>query len=73
MLRLMFFEHDCNRANETWDMQINLQALFQDVVKNTEGVKTSVNSYNTGKTKSNPRPSVGLWSANNIQRAWEEG
>ncbi len=32
----------------------HLQALFQDVVKNTGRVKTSANRYNTGKTKSNP-------------------
>ncbi len=62
-----------NNANETRDVQIHLQALFQDVVKNTGKVKTSANRYNTGKTKSNPRESVGLWSANNIQRAWEVG
>ncbi len=57
----------CNRVNEMWDVQIHFQALFQDLVK------TSANMYNTGKTESNPRASVGLWSANNIQRAREEG
>ncbi len=63
----------CNRVNEMWDVQIHFQALFQDLAKNTGRVKTSAYMYNTGKTKSNTRASVGLWSANNIQRAREEG
>ncbi len=52
-------------------MQIRLQTLFQDVVKNTGRVRTSANRYNTGKTTSNPSASMGLNI--NIQSAWEEG
>ncbi len=42
------------------DVQIHLKALFQDLVNYTGRVKTSANRYNTDKTKSNPRASVGL-------------
>ncbi len=49
---------NCNRANEMCDVQIRLQALFQDLVKNTGRVKTSANRYNTDKTKINPMVNV---------------
>ncbi len=35
-------------------------------------VHAMTNGYNTGKTKSNPRASVGLRSANNIQQGKAE-
>ncbi len=52
-----------------WDVRRAdpLQAYLQDVVSKKS------NRYNTGKTKNIPAASVGLQSANNIQRAWHEG
>ncbi len=42
----------CNRANETRDVWIHLQALlYRDVVRNTGKVETPANRYGKGKTQ----------------------
>ncbi len=45
-------------------------AFFQG--RKTSKVYAMVNRYNTGKTNSNPKASVGLRSANNIQQGKAE-
>uniref|UniRef100_A0A671NI08 Twisted gastrulation protein homolog 1-A-like n=1 Tax=Sinocyclocheilus anshuiensis TaxID=1608454 RepID=A0A671NI08_9TELE len=45
-------QNTCNRANETRDVQIHLQALLdRDIVHNTGRVETPANRYGTGKTQ----------------------
>ncbi len=61
----------CNGANKTWDVQIHVQALFNKQSNHRQG-QTTANGYRRGKTKSNPRASIGLQSANNIQQGKAE-
>ncbi len=58
----------CYGADETWDVQIHVQSFIQRRGHETGMDSIMANRYNTGKTKSNPRTSVGLRSANNIQQ-----
>ncbi len=59
-------QYICDRANETRDVRIHLQALFKkDVVKNTGRVQTPANWYGKGKTQDSPVNRRG-WSAGNI-------
>ncbi len=44
------------------------KAFIQGRGHKTSKVHAMANRYNTGKTKSNPRASVGLRSVNNIQQ-----
>ncbi len=49
----MKLEHcrNCNRAKETRDVRIHLQALLETWSKNTGSVETPANRYGTGKTQ----------------------
>ncbi len=62
----------CYGLTEAWGERIHLQGFIQGRGHKTSKVHAMANRYNTGKTKSNPRASVGLRSANNIQQGKAE-
>ncbi len=61
----------CNGANETCGSMYKL--LIIDMVKNTGRVEQMANRYIEGKADEYSSKRRGLRSANNIQRAWQDG
>ncbi len=62
----------CYEANETRGVRIHLQGFIKGTWSQTSMGRTLANKYINGRTKSTPRTSVGLRSANSIQQGKAE-